>query len=519
MKKSLVQAVLLLAVSATAVFNVSAQKLVEITLWEGGAVSEAAPPPDDWVGYRIIRERLGIDLKLVLLPSSPSDQDTKINLAAAANQLPDLMLINQSTWYKLAKAGMLAEVTKLLPAMPLRTKNHYSDPLRNKIATFNKKLYGLADPGAMEKVEGLVIRKDWLAKLGLKVPVTHTELLEVAKAFTFNDPDGNGKADTYGFGAWVESPTTDESGLGRRFDPLTGAFGFVGLWNLDPKTFGLNVRQPAYQDALRYVKSFVDAKVIDPDWPTLKKDEFRARWKQGRFGIMREQFAALATMSNYKDFDTNFPDGEWIAIAPPKGPKGLSSQGMLSVQARIHAVSAKAAKEGKTEAIARLLEWMASEEGYYLLGFGVEGVNFRKLADGSVSLEGIPAELQYSAKAQQPLTQLRNLVFINAPVELSARYPVYSSKNGKTMNPLGFWNEFKKYPFTETTGTTLIKPPAGFYENDFKSFYSESIMKFVLGQTPLDKQNWDAFIAQLDKLGAKNYEAEARKILEEAGMF
>ena len=44
-------------------------------------------------------------------------------------------------------------------------------------------------------------------------------------------------------------------------------------------------------------------------------------------------------------------------------------------------------------------------------------------------------------------------------------------------------------------------------------------MKFVLGQTPLDKQNWDAFIAQLDKLGAKNYEAEAKKILVEAGMF
>ncbi len=497
MKNVFVRTIVLFVIMATVVFSASAQKLVEIELWEGGAVSEAAPPPDDWIGYKIIRERLGIDLKLVLLPSSPSDQDTKINLAAAANQLPDMMLINQPTWYKLAKAGMLADVTGMLPMMPVRTKNHYSDPLRNKIVTFNK----------------------WLDKLGLKVPVTHTELLEVAKAFTFKDPDGNGKDDTYGFGAWVESPTTDEAGLGRRFDPLTGAFGFVGLWNLDPKTFGLNVRQSAYQDALRYVRSFVEAKVIDPDWPTLKKDEFRARWKQGRFGIMREQFAALATTSNYKDFDTNFPDGQWIAIAPPKGPKGLSSQGMLSVQARIHAVSAKAAKEGKIQAIAKLLEWMASEEGYYLLGFGVDGVNYKKLADGTVSLDGIPADLQYSAKAQQPLTQLRNLVFINAPVELTARYPVYKSKNGKTMDPLGFWNEFKKYPFTETTGTTLIKPPASFYEKDFKSYYSESIMKFVLGQTPLDKKNWDEFITQLDKLGAKAYEEEARKILLEAGMF
>jgi len=91
----------------------------------------------------------------------------------------------------------------------------------------------------------------------------------------------------------------------------------------------------------------VDARVIDPDWPSLKKDDFRAAWKQGKFGIMREQFAALAAAANYAPFDKNFPNGEWAPLPPPKGPTGKSSVGIYDTNYRIYAVSTKAAKAGK----------------------------------------------------------------------------------------------------------------------------------------------------------------------------
>ena len=45
----------------------------------------------------------------------------------------------------------------------------------------------------------LFIRKDWRARLGLPVPQTWDEVATLAKAFTERDPDGNGRADTYGF--------------------------------------------------------------------------------------------------------------------------------------------------------------------------------------------------------------------------------------------------------------------------------------------------------------------------------
>ena len=104
--------------------------------------------------------------------------------------------------------------------------------------------------------------------------------------------------DTYGIGGFING-----DGLGNRFDFIMGAYGVPGMWNFtDANSFGLNVRDEQYPEALAYFKSLVGAKVIDPDWPTLKRDDFRARWKQGMFGIMWEDFAALTNKSNYTPF-------------------------------------------------------------------------------------------------------------------------------------------------------------------------------------------------------------------------
>jgi len=118
--------------------------------------------------------------------------------------------------------------------------------------------------------------------------------------------------------------------------------------------------------ATEFIKTLNDEGVIDPDWPTLKKDEFRAHWKQGKCGLMHENFAALANKSNYADFDANFPDGQWVVMDAPKGPDGDSAAGVTYKTARIYAVSQRAVDADKGPAIARLLEWMATD-GYMLI--------------------------------------------------------------------------------------------------------------------------------------------------------
>lgn len=488
---------------------------VVIDLWYGAAVTEAGPPPADWVGFDIIREKLNIDLRLTALPSNESDQDVKIQAAGAANNLPDLFMVRRDAWIRLVQQGLVAPVDDMYELMPTRTAVQY-DADSIKFTTYNGKSYGLASPGSIIKNEGVLIRKDWLDNLGLDIPVTLDDYMEVMRAFTYDDPDGNGKNDTYGYGAFIEINNYEE-GLGRRFQPFYGAFGVEGTWDLNEATAGLNLKKPEMYDAMCFIKQMQDEGVIDPNWMAYKKDDFRAAWKQGKFGIMREQNAAYASKSNYAPFDANFPDGEWIVIDPPVGPEGKSSVGPYTQSYRIYAVSQKAAEAGKKEAIARLLEWMSSDEGYYLLGWGVEGENYVLDENGIPTTEGLADPSKGFDEAEiVPITQLRNMVYYNSDVELAARYPEYvCDVSGKTMSALTTLREMETKKWTASIGCDTLPAPNA----DVKRFYEQGVLEFLTGRRELTKENWNAWIAQFDQIGGAEWEASGIEYARENGLL
>lgn len=99
-----------------------------------------------------------------------------------------------SIYSKLAKSGVIIPLDEYI-------KNSLAarsiDPKYFKVLSVNGRIYGF--PINSGKGAVTYIRKDWLDNLGLKVPRTWDELYEVMKAFTYNDPDQNGKNDTYGY--------------------------------------------------------------------------------------------------------------------------------------------------------------------------------------------------------------------------------------------------------------------------------------------------------------------------------
>jgi putative aldouronate transport system substrate-binding protein len=482
------------------------------------ASTESGSPPADWAGYQAIKDKVGVNLKLNLLPAG-QDGDVKLSALAASNSLPDLMTFesrNRSLFYKFVDQGLIAPVETLLPQMPNRTKERYSDPDLAKLVTVNGKLYGLQPTADAQlyKRYGIAIRQDWLDKLGLQAPTTLDEFMNVAKAFTEKDPDGNGKNDTYGLGGYILS---DGTSIGTYLDFIYGAFGEAGTWNLsDLSNPHLNVRDPNYQKATDYMRKLVEAKVLDPDWTTLKGDDFRSRWKQGKYGMFVEDFSALSSEANYKAFDTNFPNGVIKYIAPPKGPEGKSAMTtFVKAGTQFYAISKKAMDSGKFQAIAKLLEWANSGEGYYLLGFGKEGVNYKLDSQGKVSGEGIDPKLHYLSKDQQANYQMKWMAYKGSQDELRARYAAYKTQAGRTMDPLEFYNTAFNLPNSDATPVQVIRPAAN--SADVGRYISEGLLQFVLGQRPLDDQNWKAYVQGMDALGVSQWEASAKQDLQKAG--
>lgn len=510
MKKALLIAILVALVSVTPVFSqgageatVDEEKPVTIELWYWAAITEAGPLPQDWVGFQILKDKYNIELKLTQMPSDANDQDVKIQAAGAANALPDAFMISRNALTNLVKQNLVAPVDDLYELMPTRNAAHYNEAAAKRV-TYDGKCYGLVYAGAVDKNEGMLIRKDWLDNLGLEVPTNTDELLEVLRAFTFNDPDGNGKNDTYGLGAYVESNAALKGYPGSRFFGILGAFNVAGLWSYDKETAGLNVYRPEFYEAMKFIRQMQVEGIIDPNWLSYKKDDYRAAWKQGRFGMMWEQNSAYASESNYAPFDKNFPEGEWVVMDALDGPFGPGTVGAYDATYRILAISKKAEAAGKKEAIAKLLEWMSTDEGYYLCGWGQEGVNF-VFDENGIPVDGGLGEMAFSGTKGQVYTQLRNLVFYNSDIELASRYPTYTTAvSGKTMSALTVLREMQSKKWTDALGSNSMPMPNA----DVKRYYEQSLSEFLVGAKALTPENWQAFLDQFDKIGGKAWNDE-----------
>ncbi len=491
--------------------------VVPVELWYGATFSEAGEPPADWEVFNIIRRKLNVDLKMSAMPGISSEADKKIMAAAEAGRLPDIFVVSGTVLPKLINGGYLSYVDDMYELMPTRTSQMY-DVKERKSYGYNGKHYALSQPGSIVKNEGVLIRKDWLDRLGLEIPVTLDDYMKVMKAFTFGDPDGNGKNDTYGFGAYLEIKKNTE-GFGSKFDPIFGAFGAEGTFDFNRETAGLNIYKDSYFDALSFVRQMVSEKVMDPNWLVYKKDDFRNAWKAGRFGIMREQNAAFALENNYAPFDERFPDGEWIVIDPPEGPEGLKSVGIYTDQGhRIYAISKGAREKGKIEAIARLLEWMSSDEGYYLLGFGEEGVNYMRDSDGKITAEGLPDPSKaYTQKSFARYLQLRNMIFYNSEVELESRYPTWVSRNGKKMSAYAVLKDMQGRDWTPALGSEGLPAPSA----ELKKYYEQGVLDFATGKRALIKENWQQWLNGFTRMGGNDWErkclnyAESNSLLTE----
>jgi len=470
--------------------------LTHITFWYSGTYSETNSIPDDWVGYQRLKDELGIDLEASSLPASEQDQVMKVRAAAAADALPDFFVTSRDVFLDLVKRGMVAEVGDLYELMPVRTKNQFDDDAKNFV-TVDGKIYGFATPSSIDRNEGLLIREDWLKNLGLEVPKTLDDLYNVMYAFTYNDPDGNGKNDTYGYGAFIQTNNYEEY-PGRRFEPLMGAFGVEGTWDLRESSFGLNIHKPEFYDFMVFLKKCIDDGLVDPNYMAYKKDDFRGAWKQGKFGIFREQYAAYSMQNNYIPFDKNFPDGGCIVVDPPIGKDGKSSVGPAVPSKRITCISTEAMEAGKGPKIAEFMEWL-NTDGYQLCRNGVEGVNFvYDEAGNEIPVEG---EMGYNGAIGCSYCQLFNMASNYNESSPSDRY---IAPSGKQMDMHQVLVEMQSKKWTPQAGASSMPLPS----SDLQTLYQQTLAEFLTGKRALTEANWDAFIKDFDQAGGLDWEKE-----------
>jgi putative aldouronate transport system substrate-binding protein len=160
---------------------------------------------------------------------------------------------------------------------------------------------------------GLWINKAWLDNLGLGIPETTDEFVNVLRAFKENDPNKNGKPDEFPLGAMQENNNTATS-----IDVLFGPFGVVDTpeyaYVKDDKVIFTGT-QDGYLEGLRWMHQLYSEGLLEPEVFTLTGPQYSAK-------AQRPDLTYGAVMQWLPDsMDPRYGD-DYIALPPLKGPSG-----------------------------------------------------------------------------------------------------------------------------------------------------------------------------------------------------
>jgi putative aldouronate transport system substrate-binding protein len=267
--------------------------------------------------FTLYREELGINIKYAWTVKGNEDSDAytqKMNVTLASGDLPDVMNVNAYQLKQLADSDLITDLTSYwndyaTPAV----KEYYTQqgPSVLNCSTFDGKLMALTvAPDVYGDGTYTWIRADWLKKLGLEPPESMNDVLDICKAFTEKDPNGNGGNDTYGL-AVTKDLYSGCMGLEGFF---AGYHAYPNLWIQDGSgRLVWGSVQPEVKSTLRILAGMYAKGQIDPEFAVkdmIKVAETIASGKIGlEYGAQWNPMYPL--ISDYK----NNPEADWTGYS------------------------------------------------------------------------------------------------------------------------------------------------------------------------------------------------------------
>ncbi|GAF63833.1 ABC transporter substrate-binding protein [Bacillus sp. TS-2] len=260
--------------------------------------------------HDLLEEATNTELEIQWVPDS--NYEERLNTAFATGTLPQAvgMGFNMFTQFKEAiRDDQFWEIGPYLDEFENLSKLK-PEILENTMV--DGKIYSLYQGRPLSR-QGVIYRKDWADNLGLGEPKTTDDIFEMARAFTEDDPDGNGNNDTMGL--------TDRSDL------VYGAFKTIASWFGTPNEWGFEGDElqpefmfPEYKEAMDFMKDMHSNNYMNQDFPVTSKDDQQAMFKNGTAGIYIGSLPDVQSI--YNDASDLNPDIEFDVANQIQGPDG-----------------------------------------------------------------------------------------------------------------------------------------------------------------------------------------------------
>ncbi|QJD87318.1 extracellular solute-binding protein [Cohnella herbarum] len=430
-------------------------------------VSDQGLPPLDKADANIayLEQATNTDLNMVYLPHA--QYEDQLRLKFASGDFPDVYQSWSGPDSDLIKAGKILELNDLIDQFGPNLKKFIPQAAWDAVSV-NGRILAIPQPSDQSN-SVIYMRKDWLDKLGLQVPTTSEELLDVLRAFRDKDPNGNGKPDEIPF-SMREKLTWG--------DNIFGMWGVNNSWTevYDGKEVVLQNIQPNMKEALAFIRTMVEEKVIDSEFLTNSKSVWEQKIKSGLVGSW-SHVQALAWQWQ-ADLNATIPGEQTDVVAIPT-PRGTGYVGPLGSRWSPVGKTYIFMKDAKSpEAIVKYFDWLMSEEGQLFTDLGREGDAYKM--EG-----GKPVVDTEKIKGLNTFTSIFKVHGTNEAVEEAKLNDPAAYAKLKAAREIGSKEGF----VNEAVGM-----PAAKSDYNLTTMFLEAASKIVLGQAPID--SFDGFVKQ-----------------------
>jgi putative aldouronate transport system substrate-binding protein len=421
------------------------------------------PPGPDNPVLREIEKRTHTKLSITWV--SPNNWDAKQSVTLASGDIPDLMKvadISNPLMQQMVRQGVFWDLTPFLQDYPHLMEYPKSVWESSKI---NGKNYIIPSVRPIEGANFLAVRKDWLDKLRLQVPSTLDELYKVWQAFTNDDPDGNGKKDTYGYNMREWSPILDNI-----FNQNNGK------WKLKDGKLVDIASEPGTREMLVFLNKAYREGLIPKDFPIMKSSQVEELATSGKSGFTTDTVLGLWRQINLP-MKTN-PDADFLPLTSVNGVV-MQSPGYLGVY-----LIPKKVPEAKVRKILALMDFGASEEGASLAINGIKDVHYKEVDGFKVATKQTDLDSISVSSFGKIFERFDKYLWAYAPGMPKQIY----ERNKKIID------ERSKVSVADPS-IGLISPTANQVGGEYNKKIEDMKTKVVIGKETI--QSWDAFVTKL----------------------
>lgn len=437
------------------------------------------------------------------------------NLMLAAGQLPDAFFgygsFTMDDINKYGPMGMVIPLDDLIDQYAPNYKEKLSENnLLNGISKAhdgNRYSFGtVIEQDVRNYPDNLYINKAWLDKLGLQVPTTLDEYYEVLKAFKTQDPNGNGKQDEI---PYTFTKYNHITGYGSFF----GAFGRVDVHNgsavtpldhfvVEDEKVVFTADKEEYKNAIKGLGKFFAEGLFDKEGFVQEQSQFQAKMKDPA-GIVGSFYA----WANAGSVDPAVTD-QYVAIKPLIGPSGeephvKQRRNHINVMGTGFSITSQAKDP---EILVKWIDAFYEQKQSLEAQFGPVGLSLEEKGDGTFDYIKTPGPDGASYMDMWAQWSPRD----GAPKYLSAdMFGTVIPYNEGDQAKMDAINKYYK-----VLPNDLSLPNMNFTEEEIKlntsvgldisNLVKELQSKWLLGEGDVDK-DWDAYVAQLEKLGLSKY--------------